>query len=83
MIKITIDHSKIKAEEKYILEALAESLKKDLEGVECSTCKEKSWLNIKLNRKRINALLPQIEACCNEFRKEVENVLLTREEELL
>lgn len=80
MILIEVKKGKAKENEAYIIEALADTIRQDLTGMNCPNCKTDSKVQIKVDKNRFNSLSTKVEACCVDFKQKIENSLLIIDE---
>ena len=78
MIKVEVKSSYANQNESLIANALEDSIKDELNGTICSSCKQDSKVEINIRANKLSSLTTMINACCPEFEKKIEKTLYNR-----
>jgi len=82
MVKVEVKNGQIKEPEMHIMDALADTIKNDLNGLQCDHCKEESLVYLEVDKKKLTSLSVKVAACCIGFKKKIESILYLDEKVL-
>jgi len=76
MVLVKIDKDPSFHLDENVVQALEKSLRKDLKGISCPHCDSESYVCIQIRKNKLSGISTHIHACCEDFRKKIEEILL-------